>query len=94
MAQDFPIVSPWSMETARQRIPLKTHKHNHIAVLLEGTVQVVSKYGTAVFEAPYIANINVGDKRAFNSITRVKWMTIHATDETDLDKLELELVES
>lgn len=72
----------------------KTHKHNHIAVLLEGTVQVVSKYGTALFDAPYIANINIGDKRAFNSITKVKWMTIHVTNETDLEKLELELVEA
>ena len=71
----------------------KTHKHAHLAVLLEGTIQVISKYGSAIFEAPYIVNVNAGDKRAFKSLTKVKWMTIHATTETDLVRLESELVE-
>lgn len=71
----------------------KVHKHAHLAMLLEGTVRVSSKYGTAVFSAPYVINVNKGDKRAFYAVTKVKYMTVHATNETDLDKLELELVE-
>jgi hypothetical protein len=72
----------------------KTHKHDHMAVLLEGSVQVVSKYGTATYDAPYIVNVLAGDKRAFHSLTKVKWMTIHATDETDLVRLESDIVEN
>ncbi len=70
-----------------------THKHSHLAMLVEGTVQVVSKRGAAVYNAPYIVNVEVGDKRAFKALTQVKWITVHATRETDLDRLELELVE-
>lgn len=71
----------------------KVHKHAHLAILLEGTVRVSSKYGTAVYSAPYVINVNAGDKRAFYAVTQVKYMTVHATSETDLDKLELELTE-
>lgn len=71
----------------------KVHKHSHLAILLEGTVRVSSKYGTAVYSAPYVINVNAGDKRAFYAVTQVKYMTVHATTETDLDKLEQDLVE-
>lgn len=71
----------------------KVHKHAHLAILLEGTVRVSSKYGTALYSAPYVINVNAGDKRAFHAVTKVKYMTVHVTDETDLDKLEQELVE-
>lgn len=71
----------------------KTHKHNHLAILLEGQVAVHSRQGTAVFEAPYIVNVLAGDKRAFFSVTKVKWATVHATEETDLELLEQTLVE-
>lgn len=71
----------------------KVHKHPHFAILLEGTVRVSSKYGTALYSAPYVINVNAGDKRAFYAVTKVKYMTVHATSETDLDKLEQELVE-
>lgn len=72
----------------------KTHKHAHLAMLLEGEVSIVSKYGTATYKAPYIINVNAGDKRAFAALTDVKWITIHATEETDLQKLEQQLVEA
>lgn len=71
----------------------KVHKHSHLAILLEGTVRVSSKYGTALYSAPYVINVNAGDKRAFYAVTRVKYITVHATNETDLEKLEQELVE-
>jgi len=70
-----------------------THKHNHLAILLSGTVLVSSKYGKVTYQAPAIVNVFAGDKRAFFAITDVSYMTIHVTDETDLDKLEQELVE-
>lgn len=64
------------------------HKQNHLAVLLKGQVAVKSKQGTAVYNAPYVVNVLVGDKRAFFSVTEVEWMTIHATTETDLNVIQ------
>lgn len=69
----------------------KTHNHNHLAILLKGEVAVHSRQGTAVYKAPYVVNVVAGDKRAFFSVTEVEWITIHATEETDITKLENEL---
>ena len=71
----------------------KTHKHAHLAMLVEGRVEVISKRGAAIYHAPYVVNVEAGDQRAFRSLTKVKWITVHATIETDLDQLELQLVE-
>lgn len=71
----------------------KTHKHNHFAILLKGEVAVTSRQGRALFVAPYVFNVVAGDKRAFFSVTEVEWLTIHATDETDIKVLEDTLVD-
>ena len=69
------------------------HRKGHMAILLEGSVLVSDKYGSAQYVAPYIILSIPGDKRAFTALTRVKWMTIHSTTETDVAKLEKTLVE-
>lgn len=71
----------------------KLHKTNHLAVLLEGTATISSKYGTATYKAPHIIPSFKGDKRAVIAHTRVKYFTIHVTDETDLEKIMLDTVE-
>lgn len=72
----------------------ETHKKGSFGILLEGKVRVISKYGTAIFEAPYIINTLPKDKKVFYAYTKVKYISIHRTDETDLNKLEIELIES
>jgi hypothetical protein len=69
-----------------------THKQNHLAILLKGQVAINSRQGTAVFNAPYVVNVIAGDKRAFFAVTEAEWITIHATDETDIEVLEATLV--
>jgi hypothetical protein len=64
------------------------HNHDHLAILVKGEVSITSKYGTAIFKAPYITNVIAGDKRGFFSVTEVEWMTVHATPETNLDTIE------
>jgi len=66
----------------------KTHLHNHLAILLKGQVAIHSRNGIAIYQAPYVINVLAGDKRAFFAVTEVEWITIHATEETDLDVLE------
>lgn len=70
----------------------KTHKTNHLSVILEGTITISSKYGTALYNAPYIIHSMAGDKRAVIAHTKVKYMTIHPTEETNIAKLEEMLV--
>lgn len=65
----------------------KVHKTNHLSILLEGTATISSKYGTATYKAPHIIYAFKGDKRAVVAHTRVKYFTIHVTEETDLDKI-------
>lgn len=71
----------------------KQHKKGHLAILLEGEVSVSSKYGTAIYKAPYIVQSMPGDRRAFIAHTPSKWLTIHATSETNVARIEQELVE-
>jgi hypothetical protein len=66
----------------------KTHKFDHLAILLKGTVTVHSRKGTAVYKAPYVVNVVAGDKRAFIANEDVEWITVHATAETDISKME------
>lgn len=70
----------------------KEHKQAHLAILLKGQVAVHSKQGECIYAAPYIVNVLPGDKRAFYSVTEVEWMTIHATEETDINIIESTLV--
>lgn len=65
----------------------KTHKTNHLSILLEGTATISSKYGTATYKAPHIIYAFAGDKRAVAAHTRVKYFTIHVTEETDLEQI-------
>jgi hypothetical protein len=78
---------------ADDRVIGKVHKTNHLSILLEGTATISSKYGTATYKAPHIIYAFKGDKRAVLAHTKVKYLTIHVTDETDLDKLEAVTVE-
>jgi hypothetical protein len=69
-----------------------THKQNHLAILLKGQVAINSRQGTAVFNAPYVVNVIAGDKRAFFAVTEAEWITIHATDETDVELLRTQII--
>ena len=71
----------------------KFHKTNHLSILLEGTCTVTLKYGTATYTAPYVIHALKGDKRAVFAHNKVKYMTIHVTEETDLAKIEANTVE-
>jgi hypothetical protein len=70
------------------------HKTCHLSILSKGQVRVVSDEGVIELTAPATLISQPGAKRAIFAISEAVWTTIHATTETDLDKLVTELTES
>ena len=70
----------------------KIHKHEHINVLSKGRCLVVTEDGREELEAPLTWISKAGIKRAVYAYTDVIWTTVHPTNETDLDKIEDEVI--
>lgn len=70
----------------------KIHKHAHLNILSFGKVTVATEEGTIVIEAPHTFTSLPGTKRAVYAIEDTLWTTIHVTDETDLEKIEEEVI--
>lgn len=70
----------------------KIKKHEHISVISAGFVTEVTDAGLQRIKAPYTMISKPGTKRVVWAHTDTVWTTIHASTETDLDKLEDELI--
>lgn len=70
----------------------KIKKHEHISVISAGFVTEVTDAGLQRIKAPYTMISKPGTKRVVWAHTDTVWTTIHASEETDLDKLEAELI--
>jgi len=69
------------------------HKTRHPFFVMSGTVRVISSEGETLIEAPYWGITEPGTKRLLYAETEVVWITVHATEQTDVDKLRDELTE-
>ncbi len=68
------------------------HKKAHACLLLKGTLEVVNENGTTtLLEAPMLFEGKPGRKKAL-AHTDVVFCNMHATEETDIAKLEEEFV--
>lgn len=70
----------------------KIHKHAHINVLSQGKCTVFTEDGLVDLEAPATFVSSPGTKRAVLTHTDIVWTTVHVSNETDLAKLEAELI--
>lgn len=70
----------------------KVKKHEHISVLSAGFVTEVTEAGVQHIKAPYTMVSLPGTKRVVLAHETTVWTTIHITDETDLAKIEAELI--
>ncbi|NBQ40749.1 MAG: hypothetical protein EBU34_13470 [Alphaproteobacteria bacterium] len=70
------------------------HKTNHMCILSKGHVRVASEDGPIDLVAPATIIAPPGTKRAIYALEDSVWTNIHATTETNLDKLVEELTES
>ena len=71
----------------------KIHRHQHITMLIKGEATINTDKGMERIAAPYVWISQVNAKRALVTHTDCVFFTCHATSETDLDKLEAELIE-
>lgn len=69
------------------------HKTEHLCIISKGRISVSTDEGVREFAAPCTFVSKAGAKRAGYAHEETVWTTIHATDETDLDKLCEELTD-
>jgi hypothetical protein len=71
----------------------KIHKHAHLNILSMGMVSVLTESGGVEhLQGPVTMVSPPGTKRAVYAHTDVVWTTIHLTTETDLEKIEDEVI--
>ena len=69
------------------------HKTEHLNIVASGKVSVATRDGILYIEAPCVLKSEVGIQKVAIAHENTVWITIHPTEETDVDKLVSELVE-
>lgn len=70
----------------------KIHKVKHPYFILKGKVSVLTDEGVVKLEAPYSGMTPPGTKRILYIHEECVWATVHVTKETDLAKIEEEII--
>ena len=70
----------------------KIHKHAHLNFLMKGKVLVATEEGPKTYEAPLMMVSKAGTKRVVYTYEDTIWATVHLTNETDLEKIEEEII--
>jgi hypothetical protein len=71
----------------------KVHKREHFYIVTHGSIRVTTDDGVKDVFAPAVIVSKPGTKRAVLALEDSVCMTVHRTDNTDLDKIEAELIE-
>ena len=66
----------------------KLHKTNHPFFAMTGDATVLTEEGPVRIKAPYFGITKAGTKRVLYFHEDTVWITVHATEETDLKKIE------
>jgi len=70
----------------------KIHKYEHVSIISKGDVSVLTAGVVTRIKAPYTFVAPAGTKRALYVHEETIWATVHPSQETDLVKLEAELI--
>ena len=70
----------------------KIHKYPCLNFIMSGVAEIRSDQGAMRVKAPCVFESGSGTKRAFVAVTDLVWVTVHPTKETDLSRLEAELI--
>ena len=70
----------------------KRHKTSHFNIILKGKAHVLIDGVVSLIEAPCILNSAENIRKILYIVEDMTWVTIHATQETDILKLENDLV--
>ena len=66
----------------------KLHKTNHPYFVMVGDCSVITDEGPVRIKGPYFGITKAGTKRIIYFHENTVWVTVHATEETDLEKIE------
>jgi len=66
----------------------KIHKQEHITIISQGEVSVLTDEGVKRVKAPFTIITKPGTKNCVYVHEDAVWTTIHATEETDIEKIE------
>lgn len=71
----------------------KVHKSDHIAVCLRGHIRIMGENGEMIdVVAPDVFITRKGTQRFIYVLDEVEWLTVHACEEQDIDRVEKALV--
>jgi quercetin dioxygenase-like cupin family protein len=70
----------------------KIHRTEHLSFVMKGAILVTTDDGVRLVRAPEIIHSQPGAKRAGYTLEDTIWVCVHRTDETDVEKLEAELI--
>lgn len=70
------------------------HRHEHLCTISKGRIQVSIDDGMKEISAPCTLISKAGTKRVGYALEETVWTTYHVTNETDLDKIMIEITES
>lgn len=68
------------------------HAHEHLSYLVEGSVLVLVDGETRRVDAPACIPIAAGKHHGVRALTAATWLCIHATDCTDVEKVDEVLI--
>lgn len=72
----------------------KIHNKSNIAILAQGTIRIANEKEVTIISAPKIFVDEPGTKRLGFAETDVTFITVHRTDNTEIEAIEKELVSS
>ena len=70
----------------------KIHKTEHLNIVSQGVIAVATEEGQKLIKAPCTFVSKPGTKRAGYALEDTTWTTIHVTEETDLEKIEDQVI--
>lgn len=73
-------------------VPMHEHVHSHQSVLCSGSALLTVDGVPREIRGPRVINIEAGKSHKVRALTPITWLCIHATDETDPDKIDERLV--
>ena len=68
------------------------HAYSHLSILSKGSVIVTANDKVQEFKAPACIEIKAGIHHAIEALEDVVWFCIHATEETDISKVDEVLI--
>jgi quercetin dioxygenase-like cupin family protein len=68
------------------------HKYDHLSILASGIAAVNIEGKVTIYTGPAAINIPAGKKHRVDALKDAVWFCVHATDETDIEKIDSVLI--